>query len=57
MLPGILFLLKFVTIGMSGLSLVLDASKGYMMLLIKYPQGHLEDHLIHQPSDQTNLVT
>lgn len=49
-----LFSLKFMPVGMSGLSLALDAFKGYMMLLIKYPQVIW---VIYQPSVQTNLVT
>lgn len=39
---------------MSGLSLILDAFKVYIIVLVKYPEVIW---VVYQPSHQTNLAT
>ena len=54
--PYFLFSLKFIVVGMSGLSLHLDVFKVYIILLRKYPEVIWA---IYQPTDQgyaANLV-
>lgn len=54
--PYFLFSLKFIVVGMSGLSLILDVFRVYIMLPRKYPEVI---RAIYQPTDQgyaANLV-